>query len=148
MKGRSLPVLFDFILSASTWMILLKSSSCLKSSSDMLSDAPLKTKTLSFFASAEWYDLGSDILTFFPKTCCIFGSLCRMAKSLGVSPMKIQPFFVCLICKTLRFGWHCLSSLTILIGMLSFGGGMVGWLAGGREGDPEAFLFLSESHSL
>ena len=45
-------------------MILLKSSSCLKSSSDMLLDTPLKTKTLSFFAFAEWYDLGSDILTF------------------------------------------------------------------------------------
>ena len=72
-------------------------------------------------ASAEWYDFGSDILTFFPKTCCIFGSLCRMAKSFGVSPMKIQPFFVCLICKTLRFGWYCLSSLMILIGVLNFG---------------------------
>ena len=52
----------------------------------MLLDTPLKTKTLFFFASAEWYDLGSDILTFFPKTCCIFGSLCRMAKSF---PQKI-----------------------------------------------------------
>ena len=97
MKGRSLPVLFDFILSASAWVILLKPSSCLKSSSDILLDTPLKTKILSFFASAEWYDFGSDILTFGPKTCCIFGSLSRMAKSLGVSPMKIQPFFVCLI---------------------------------------------------
>ena len=156
-NGRSLPVLFYFILSASAWVILLKSSSCLKSSSVMLLDTPLKTKILSFFASAEWYDLGSDILTFFPKTCCIFGSLCRMAKSLGVSPMRIQPFFVCLICKTLRFGWYCLSSLMILIGVLNFGsipvaisgvlflyfeGGVVGWLAGGREVDPEAFLFL------
>ena len=56
-------------------------------------DTPLKTKILSFLASAEWYDFGSDTLTFFPKTCCIFGSLCRMAKSLGVSPMKIQQFF-------------------------------------------------------
>ena len=91
-KGRSLPVLFDFILSASAWEILLKSSSSLKSSSVMLLDTPLKTKTFPVFASAEWYDLGSDILTFFPKTCCIFSSLCRMAKSLGVSPMKIQPF--------------------------------------------------------
>ena len=120
-NGRSLPVLFDFILSASAWVILLKSSSCLKSSSVMLLDTPLKIKILSFFASAEWYDFGSDILTFFPKTCCIFGSLCRMAKSLGVSPLKIQPFFVCLICKTLRFGWYCLSSLMILIGVLNFG---------------------------
>ena len=124
-NGRSLPVFcvffFDFILSASAWVILLKSSSCLKSSSVMLLDTPLKTKILSFFASAEWYDFGSDILTFFPKTCCNFGSLCRMEKSLGVSPMKIQPFFVCLICKTLRFGWYCLSSLMILIGVLNFG---------------------------
>ena len=71
--------------------------------------------------------------------------------------MKIQPFFVCLICITLRFGWYCLSSLMILIGVLNFGsipvaisgvlflyfeGGVVGWLAGGREGDPEAFVFL------
>ena len=120
-NGRSLPVLFDFILSASAWVILLKSSSCLKSSSVMLLDTHLKTKILSFFPSAEWYDLGSDILTFFPKTCCIFGSLCRMAKSLGVSPMKIQPFLVCLICKTLRFGWYCLGSLMILIDVLNFG---------------------------
>ena len=103
-NGRSLPVLFDFILSASAWVILLKSSSCLKPSSVMLLDTPLKTKILSFLASAEWYDFGSYTLTFFPKTCCIFGSLCRMAKCLGVPPMKIQPFFVCLICKTLRFG--------------------------------------------
>ena len=36
MKGRSLPVLFDFILSASAWVILLKSSSSLKSSSDVV----------------------------------------------------------------------------------------------------------------
>ena len=120
-KGRSLPVLFYFILSASAWVILLKSSSSLKSYSVMLLDTPLKTKTFSFFASEEWYDLGSDILTVFPKTCCIFGSLCRMARSLGVSPMKIQSFFVCLICKTLRFGWYCLSSLMILIGVLNFG---------------------------
>ena len=120
-NGRSLPVLFDFILSASAWFILLKSSSCLKSSIVMSFDTPLKTKILSSFASAEWHDLGSDILTFFPKACRIFGSLCRMAKSLGVSPMKIQPFFVCLICKTLRFGWYCLSSLMILIGVLNFG---------------------------
>ena len=54
----------------------------------MLLDTPLKTKI--FFASAEWYDLGSDILIFFPKTFSIFGSLCRMAKSLGVSPMKYR----------------------------------------------------------
>ena len=103
-NGRSLPVLFDFILSALAWVTLLKSSRCLKSSSVILLDTPLKTKVLSFLASAEWYDYGSDTLTFFKKTCCIFGSLCRMAKSLGVSPMKIQPFFVCLIFKTLRFG--------------------------------------------
>ena len=120
-NGRSLPVLFYFILSASAWVILLKSSSCLKSSSVMLLYTPLKTKILFFLASAEWYDFGSYILTFFPKTCCIFGSLCRMAKSLGVSPMKIQPFFVCLICKTLRFGWYSLGSLMILIGVLNFG---------------------------
>ena len=52
-NGRSLPVLFDFILSALAWVILLKSSSCLKSSIVMLLDTPLKTKILSFFASAE-----------------------------------------------------------------------------------------------
>ena len=48
-KGRSLPVLFDFILSASAWEILLKSSSSLNSSSVMLLDTPLKSKTFSFF---------------------------------------------------------------------------------------------------
>ena len=71
--------------------------------------------------------------------------------------MKIQPFFVCLICKTLRFGWYCFSSLMILIGVLNFGsipvaisgvlflyfeGGMVGWLEDGREGYHEVFFFL------
>ena len=65
MKGRSLPVLYDFILSASAWVILLKSSSCLKSSSVMLLDTALKTKILSFFASAEWYD-------FFPENLLHF----------------------------------------------------------------------------
>ena len=68
-----------------------------------------------------------------------------------------QPFEDCLIWKTLRLGWCCLSSLIICIGVLNFGsipvaisgvlflydvGGVAGWLAGGREGDPEAFLFL------
>ena len=80
-----------------------------------------------------------------------------MAKSLGISPTKIQLIFVCLICKTLSLGWYCLSSLIILIGVLNFGsipvavsrvlflqfeGGMKDWVARGREGDPEAFLFL------
>ena len=83
-KGRSLPVLFHFILHASAWVILLKSSSCLKSSSVMLLDTPLKTKILSFFASAEWYGFASDILTFFLKLAAflarsagwqIFGSI-------------------------------------------------------------------------
>ena len=101
--------------------------------------------------------VGSDTLTFGPKTCFILVSLCRIAKSSGVSPIKIQPFEDCLILKTLKLGWYCLSSLIICIGVLNFGsipmaisgalflydvGGMVGWLAGGREGDPEAFLFL------
>ena len=37
-KGRSLPVLYDFVLSASAWVIILKSSSSLKSSNVMLLD--------------------------------------------------------------------------------------------------------------
>ena len=84
-------------------------------------------------------------------------SLCRNTKSLGVSPKKTQPFEDCLIWKTLRLGWYCLSSLIICISVLNFGsipvaisgvlflydiGGVTGWLAGGREGDPDAFLFL------
>ena len=48
-KDRSLPVLFDFILSASACAILLKSSSSLKPSRVRLLDTPLKTKTFSFF---------------------------------------------------------------------------------------------------
>ena len=91
-NGRSLPVLLDFILSASAWLILLKSSSSLESLIVMLIDTPLNTKNLLFKASAEWFDFGSDTLTFGPKTCFILVSLCRWAKSLGVSPMKIQPF--------------------------------------------------------
>ena len=71
-QGRSLPVLSDFILSASACEILLKSSSSLKSSSVMLLDTPLKTKTLPFFVSAEWYDLGSYILTFSRKLVAFF----------------------------------------------------------------------------
>ena len=46
MKGRSLPDLLDFIHSASAWVILLTSSSPLKSSIFTLFDTPLKTKTL------------------------------------------------------------------------------------------------------
>ena len=56
-KGRSLPVLFDFILSASAWVILLKSSSSLKSPNVMLLDTPLKTKTFPLFASTECYEV-------------------------------------------------------------------------------------------
>ena len=88
-KGRFLPDLLDFIHSASAWLILFKSSSSLKSSSVMLLDTPLKTKTFPFEASAEWYDFGSDTLTFGPKTCCILGSLYRIAKFLEAPPMKI-----------------------------------------------------------
>ena len=84
---RSLPVLFDFILSALAWDILLKSSSSWKSLVVMLFDTPLNIKILLFEASAEWYDFGSDTLTFGPKTCFIF---------VGVSPIKIKPFF-CLL---------------------------------------------------
>ena len=53
MNGRSLPVLLDFILSASPWVILLKSSSSLNSFVVMLIDTPLNTKHLLFEASAE-----------------------------------------------------------------------------------------------
>ena len=63
----------------------------------MLFDAPLNTKYWIFEAPAELYDFGRDTLTFGPKTCFILVSLCRIAKSLGVSPMKIQPFCDCLI---------------------------------------------------
>ena len=45
-KGRSLPVLLDFILSASAWVILLKSSNFLNSFIVMLIDTPLNTKNL------------------------------------------------------------------------------------------------------
>ena len=53
-------------------------------------------------------------------------SLCRIAKSLGISPIKIQPFEDCLIRKTLRLGWYCLSSLIICIGVLNFGSMVLG----------------------
>ena len=53
MKGRSLPDLLDFIRSASAWVILLKSSSSLKSFIFTLFDTPLKTKLFPFLASAE-----------------------------------------------------------------------------------------------
>ena len=52
-KGRSLPVLLNFIRSASAWVILLKSSNSLKSFTVMFIDTPLKTKILLFEASAE-----------------------------------------------------------------------------------------------
>ena len=52
-NGRSLPVLLDFILSASAWVILLKSSSSLNSSIVMLIDTLLNTRNLLFEASAE-----------------------------------------------------------------------------------------------
>ena len=121
-KGKFLPVLFYFILSASARVIFLKSSSSLKSSNVLSLDNPLKTKIFSFFASAKWYDLGNDNLTFFSKTKLAATLLALQdGKTLGVSPTKIQPFFVCLICKTLRLGLYYLSSLMILIGVLNFG---------------------------
>ena len=103
-KGRSLPDLLDVILSALAEVILLNSSCSLKSSIVTFVDTPLNTKIVPFVASAKWYDSGSDTFTFFSKTCCIFGSLCRMVKSLGVSPMKIQSFLDCLSWKTLSMG--------------------------------------------
>ena len=118
-KGRSLPDLLDVILSASAWVIVLNSNSSLKSSIVTFVDTPLNTKIVPFVAFAECYDLGSDTFTFFPKTCCIFGSLCMISKSLGVSPMKIQPFLDGLSWETLRLGWYCLSSLMILNCVLS-----------------------------
>ena len=50
---RSLPVLLDFILSTSAWLILLKSSSSLKSLIVTLTDTLLNTKNLLFEASVE-----------------------------------------------------------------------------------------------
>ena len=50
-NGRSLPVVFYFIRSTSTWDILLKSSSSLKSLRVMLCDTPLNIKILLFEAS-------------------------------------------------------------------------------------------------
>ena len=52
MKGRSLPDLLDFIRSASARVILLKSSSSVKSIFTLF-DTPLKTKTFPSLASAE-----------------------------------------------------------------------------------------------
>ena len=46
-----------------------------------------------------------DTLTFPPKLAAFGARSALMVKSLRVSPMKIQSFFVCLICKTLRFRW-------------------------------------------
>ena len=66
-----------------------------------------------------WILLSPPPLSSDPATPPKIGTCTRMAKSLGVSPMKIQPFFVCLICETLRFGWYCLSSLMILISLCS-----------------------------
>ena len=48
MNGGSLLVLFDFILSASAWLILLKSSRSLKSLIVMLIGTHLNTKNLFF----------------------------------------------------------------------------------------------------
>ena len=45
-KGRSLPVLLDFIRSASAWIILLKSSNFLKSFPVMFIDVPTQVGTL------------------------------------------------------------------------------------------------------
>ena len=52
-KGRSLPDLLDIILSVSAWVILLNSSSSLKSSIVTFVDTPLNTKIFPFVASAE-----------------------------------------------------------------------------------------------
>ena len=47
-KGMSLPYLLDLILSAASWVILLQSSSSLKSSGVTLLDTLLKSKTFPF----------------------------------------------------------------------------------------------------
>ena len=52
-KGRSLPDLLDVILSASAWVILLNSSSSLKSSIVTFVDTPLNAKIFPFVGSAE-----------------------------------------------------------------------------------------------
>ena len=52
-KGRSLPVLLDFIRSSSAWVIFLKSSNSLISFTVMFIDTPLKTKILLSETSAE-----------------------------------------------------------------------------------------------
>ena len=72
MKGRSLPVLFDFILSASAWVILLKSSSCLKSSSVMLLDTPFENQNLILFCVCRVVWLWKWHLNFFPENLLHF----------------------------------------------------------------------------
>ena len=52
-KGRSLPDLLHAILSASAWVILLNSSSSLKSSIVTFVDTALNTKIFPFVASAD-----------------------------------------------------------------------------------------------
>ena len=52
-KGGSLPDLLEVILSASAWVILLNSSSSLKSSIVTFVDTPLNTKIFPFVASTE-----------------------------------------------------------------------------------------------
>ena len=83
MKGRSLPVLFDFILSASAWVILLKSSSCLKSSSDMLLHTPVKTKILSFFCVCRVVWLWKWHFNFFPENLLHFWLALQDGKVFG-----------------------------------------------------------------
>ena len=153
MNGRSFPDLLDFIRSDSAWLILLKSSSSLNSLTEMLLDTPLNTKNLLFEASAEWYDFGSDTLTFDPKTCFALQDS-KILRSISYE----NPAFLWLLdlknseawmvppqfahdsacCIKFRVNTHGNKWSPVFITE----GGVVGWLAGGREGDPEVFLFL------
>ena len=84
-KGRSLPVLLDFIRSASAWVILLKSINSLKSFTVMFIDTPLKTKILPFEAVV----YSSDFT--FNKFCVrIFPSKLTHARDPLLIPFKIR----------------------------------------------------------
>ena len=119
-KGTSLPDLLDVILSASAWVILLKSSSCLKSSIVTFVHCPLNTK-ISFCGICGVIWFRNWHLNVFPKTLLHFWFTLQDGEIFASVSYENPAIWDCLSWKTLRLGWHCLSSLMILHCVLYFG---------------------------
>ena len=92
-NGKSLPVLFYFIRSASAWDILLKSSSSWKSLIVMLCDTPLNIKIFSFGGVCRVIWFWQWHLNFWPENLFHFGFTLQDSKVLGSISYKNPTFW-------------------------------------------------------